>query len=480
MTTRGFYVGLRDGTIRRAGAGRSAQVFAGAAGSTARARRRRAATAARAARRSSAPRRAWPSAWTDRCTSPTPTLLRVRRIDPSGTITTVAGSGQACASATDTCGDGGAATAAALAGPSGVWASPSGELFIADGERGIRQVAADGTITTVATDKPRDIVSVAGDAAGVLYAAAHDPDYLLRSTSPGEDHIVAGTGTSGYNGNEGTLASRPAPTSSSTRRTACRSRSTATSSSPTPATTSSAPTSPPRLHHRRHRRRGRRRNPQSGFNDDGHFADDTELDAPRRHRHARRPLRDRRYRQRPPAPGRPGPPPPELGGFEPPPISPPARPRPPAAPSPAVGGPSAPALPDNRFIVRRVKVRRNGTITLSVRVRAAGKLDVRATMRRTRRLRPGSGRFVFARAERRARRAVALRVRVRPTARARRFIRRGVRLPTLRLAVTFTPTGGRPRQVERHASAPPQARGLAGGTLPESTPRAEPGRLALG
>ena len=153
VTTRGFYVGLRDGTIRRAGAGGSAQVFAGAAGS--------------------------------HCPSPTqacgdggpggdallgtpaglavgldgslyiadPDLLRVRRIDPSGTITTVAGSGQACASATDTCGDGGAATAAALAGPSGVWASPSGELFIADGERGIRQVAADGTITTIATDE---------------------------------------------------------------------------------------------------------------------------------------------------------------------------------------------------------------------------------------------------------------------------------------------------------------------------------------
>ena len=170
VTTRGFYVGLRDGTIRRAGAGGSAQVFAGAAGS--------------------------------HCPSPTqacgdggpggdallgtpaglavgldgslyiadPDLLRVRRIDPSGTITTVAGSGQACASATDTCGDGGAATAAALGGPSGVWASPSGELFIADGERGIRQVAADGTITTIATDEPRDIVSVAGDATGVLYA----------------------------------------------------------------------------------------------------------------------------------------------------------------------------------------------------------------------------------------------------------------------------------------------------------------------
>ncbi|MEZ0291145.1 MAG: pentapeptide repeat-containing protein [Solirubrobacteraceae bacterium] len=459
VTTRGFYVGLRDGTIRRAGAGGSAQVFAGAAGS--------------------------------HCPSPTqacgdggpggdallgtpaglavgldgslyiadPDLLRVRRIDPSGTITTVAGSGQACASATDTCGDGGAATAAALGGPSGVWASPSGELFIADGERGIRQVAADGTITTIATDEPRDIVSVAGDATGVLYAAAHDPDYLLQvDLASGKSSIVAGTGTSGYNGNQGAFGLAPG---TEVQLNQPNSLSVALDGDVVFADTGNhlIRAYVPSTGYIIDDLAGEVTdgNPQSGFNDDGHLANDTELDAPGAVTVTRGALYviadtgNARLRQ-----VGPGQPPPELGGFEPPPISPPARPRPPAAPSPAVGGPSAPARPDNRFTVRRVKVRRNGTITFSVRVRAAGKLDVRATMRRTRRLRPGSGRFVFARAERRARRAGTLRVRVRPTARARRFIRRGVRLPTLRLAVTFTPSGGRPRQVERHALRLPQ------------------------
>ena len=66
-----------------------------------------------------------------------PALHRVRRIDPSGTITTVAGNGQSCASPTATCGDGGLAVDAALADPYGVWVNPSGELFIADGTRGV-------------------------------------------------------------------------------------------------------------------------------------------------------------------------------------------------------------------------------------------------------------------------------------------------------------------------------------------------------
>ena len=101
------------------------------------------------------------------------------------------------------CGDGGPAAAAALDGPDGVWASPSGELFIADGLRGIREVLPNGNITSIGpTPGTSDVISVAGDAAGNLYAATNNPDYLLQiNLTSGQATPVVGTGTSGYNGN---------------------------------------------------------------------------------------------------------------------------------------------------------------------------------------------------------------------------------------------------------------------------------------
>jgi len=135
-----------------------------------------------------------------------PTLHRVRRIDPSGTITTVAGTGLACSSPSAVCGDGGPAAAAALDGPDAVWASPSGELFIADGLRGIREVLPNGNITSIGpTPGTSDVISVAGDAVGNLYAATNSPDYLLQiNLTSGQVTSVVGTGTSGYNGNGNT------------------------------------------------------------------------------------------------------------------------------------------------------------------------------------------------------------------------------------------------------------------------------------
>jgi hypothetical protein len=140
----------------------------------------------------------------------------VRRLDPStGTISTVAGTGAACSSPTAACGDGGQATAATLSGPSGVWVSPSGEVFIADGVRGIRDVHPDGTITTIAgTAGSYNVVSVTGDPTDNLYAAtntsspANSPaptnnaDYIIQvNLSNGQVTPVVGTGTSGYNSN---------------------------------------------------------------------------------------------------------------------------------------------------------------------------------------------------------------------------------------------------------------------------------------
>jgi hypothetical protein len=132
-----------------------------------------------------------------------PTLHRVRRIDPAGIITTVAGTGESCSGPSSACGDGGPATAAALSGPYGVWASPGGELFIADGTRGIREVLPNGNITTIGpAPGSYDVVSVAGDAADNLYAATNNPDYLIQvKLAEGQVTTIVGTGTSGYNGN---------------------------------------------------------------------------------------------------------------------------------------------------------------------------------------------------------------------------------------------------------------------------------------
>ncbi|HVW10839.1 MAG TPA: hypothetical protein VHC90_19770 [Bryobacteraceae bacterium] len=71
---------------------------------------------------------------------------RIRRIDPNGIITTVAGGGVAGFS-----GDNGAAVSAQLSAPSGVAVDANGNLFIADtGNHRIRKVTPTGIITTVA------------------------------------------------------------------------------------------------------------------------------------------------------------------------------------------------------------------------------------------------------------------------------------------------------------------------------------------
>jgi sugar lactone lactonase YvrE len=75
-----------------------------------------------------------------------PKAHRVRRVHPDGTITTAAGTGAAGFS-----GDGGPATAAKLNWPRGVGVDGAGNVFVADSvNQRIRRVATDGTITTVA------------------------------------------------------------------------------------------------------------------------------------------------------------------------------------------------------------------------------------------------------------------------------------------------------------------------------------------
>ncbi len=69
---------------------------------------------------------------------------RIRKIDPSGIMTTVAGTGVGGIT-----GDGGPATDAELFGPGGIAVAPTGEIYISDANS-IRKIDASGIITTIA------------------------------------------------------------------------------------------------------------------------------------------------------------------------------------------------------------------------------------------------------------------------------------------------------------------------------------------
>jgi outer membrane protein assembly factor BamB len=95
----------------------------------------------------------------------------VRRVDPDGIITTVAGTGERGSD-----GDGGPATAARLAVPEGVAVAADGTLYIAEwqGNR-VRAVAPDGTITTLAG---RGSPGLTGDGGPALEATLDGPARL--------------------------------------------------------------------------------------------------------------------------------------------------------------------------------------------------------------------------------------------------------------------------------------------------------------
>ncbi|OLC19108.1 MAG: hypothetical protein AUH33_06225 [Chloroflexi bacterium 13_1_40CM_68_21] len=73
---------------------------------------------------------------------------RVRKVDTAGRISTIAGTGAA-----GFAGDGGPGTAAQLNEPRGLWLDGAGQLYIADSANNrIRLLSAGGTITTIAGD----------------------------------------------------------------------------------------------------------------------------------------------------------------------------------------------------------------------------------------------------------------------------------------------------------------------------------------
>ncbi len=141
---------------------------------------------------------------------------RVRKVDPAGTISTVAGTGTEGFS-----GDGGPATAAQLDLPWDVFVDAAGNLFIADrGNHRVRKVDPAGTISTVAGTGTRGFsgdggpateaqlnvpIDVFVDGAGNLFIADANNNRIRKVDPAGTISTVAGTGTAGFSG-DGRLA----------------------------------------------------------------------------------------------------------------------------------------------------------------------------------------------------------------------------------------------------------------------------------
>ena len=135
---------------------------------------------------------------------------RIRKIDTAGVITTVAGTGQQGYS-----GDGGPATSATLALPQGLTVDRAGNLYFADNATHIRKVDTSGIITTVAgsgsplalgdggpaTSAGMTPTWVAVDAAGNLYIADTGGAKIRKVNTAGIISTLAGGGHNVGQGN---------------------------------------------------------------------------------------------------------------------------------------------------------------------------------------------------------------------------------------------------------------------------------------
>lgn len=144
---------------------------------------------------------------------------RIRRVNPAGIITTIAGNGTAGFS-----GDGGPATQAQLNGPYSVKGAPDGSILIADlSNHRIRRVSPDGIITTIAGNGTS---GSSGDGGLATLAQLYRPRKLAvtpdgsvivpdegnsRYRRIGPDGVInafAGTGVMGFLDNDGSPATQ--------------------------------------------------------------------------------------------------------------------------------------------------------------------------------------------------------------------------------------------------------------------------------
>ena len=143
---------------------------------------------------------------------------RVRRVSPSGIITTVAGNGEAFGGS----GDGGPATDTTVSSPTDVFATEKGTLYISDqGNRRIRRVSPTGTISTVVGN---GLLGFSGDggpgtdakigapaglvvtADGILYFSDRQNHRIRRLSATGVIATVAGDGNDLFGGDDGPAA----------------------------------------------------------------------------------------------------------------------------------------------------------------------------------------------------------------------------------------------------------------------------------
>jgi uncharacterized protein (TIGR03437 family) len=140
---------------------------------------------------------------------------RIRRVDGSGTITTIAGTGQIGFG-----GDGGAATAAQFSTPQGLAIDSTGAVIVADEFNGrVRRIVPGGAVTTIAgqtlsvgdggpstqarfTNPYNNTV----DGAGNLYIADSQENRVRKVTPSGTITTVAGAGPAGDSGDGGPAA----------------------------------------------------------------------------------------------------------------------------------------------------------------------------------------------------------------------------------------------------------------------------------
>jgi sugar lactone lactonase YvrE len=142
---------------------------------------------------------------------------RIRKIDSNGIISTIAGTGVNTYS-----GDGGLATSAALNNPLGVEVDTIGNVFIGDGSNArVRKINNSGIINTVvgtgtqgnSGDGGQALMSQIGSVGRIrfdIFGNLYIPDYyysVIRKVTPaGIINTVTGTGTGGFSGDGGSAS----------------------------------------------------------------------------------------------------------------------------------------------------------------------------------------------------------------------------------------------------------------------------------
>jgi uncharacterized protein (TIGR03437 family) len=145
---------------------------------------------------------------------------RIRKIATNGIITTIAGNGLSVNSTSSTAiGDGGPATSAILNSPQGVYVDSAGNLYICDyGNNRLRKVDTSGNITTVAGNGSTSLqlgsvgdggpataaaigpYSIAFDGSGNLYIADTQNNRIRKVSTTGTITTIAGGGNASYSG----------------------------------------------------------------------------------------------------------------------------------------------------------------------------------------------------------------------------------------------------------------------------------------